>query len=374
MDDAAPVIQALKDKDVKRLDALLRERPARADARTPEGMSALQLAAYLRFAAGVRALREAGAQPDVWAAAALGDVERLRALAAQDRTLVAKPGPDGAAPLHLAAHFGQLDALRALLNLGAPVDGMAGGQFRNAPLHAAAAGAQGEAIALLLAAGADPSLADGNGYLPLHVAAANGSVRGVEALLAGKADPRARGPGGKTALDFARERGMDEVEALLAPRILENDPANPCVGCGPEHPHGLRLVFAREGAEVTSSLDATRERQGWPDRLHSGLLYLALLETANWTLYGLRGRVGIPVRTSALDAQRWIAVGERLTLHGRLARDEPQSVTVAVEARDASGARVASLERAYDLPDRATFLKRMGYDRAPPGLEDALPP
>ncbi len=156
--------------------------------------------------------------------------------------------------------------------------------------------------------------------------------------------------------------------------VLENSPENPCVGCGPQHPHGLRLVFSREGAEVRSALEATPDRQGWPGRLHSGLLYLALLETANWTLYGLRGRVGIPVRTSALEAARWIAVGERLALRGRLARDEPAAATVLVEALDASGRRVASLERAYDLPDRATFLARMGYDEAPPGLDEALPP
>jgi hypothetical protein len=155
-------------------------------------------------------------------------------------------------------------------------------------------------------------------------------------------------------------------------RILDNDPANPCIGCGPEHPHGLRLLFAQEGAEVTTTLDATRERQGWPGRLHSGLLYLAMLEAANWTLYGLRGRVGLPVRTGALDAARWVAVGERLTLRGRLTRDAPDAAAVLVEARDERGTRVASLERAYDLPGRAAFLARMGYDEAPPGLEGAF--
>ena len=157
-------------------------------------------------------------------------------------------------------------------------------------------------------------------------------------------------------------------------KLLENDPANPCVGCGPSHPHGLRLVFALDGAVVSTTLEATPDRQGWPGRLHSGLLYLAMLETANWSLFGLRGRVGIPVRTSALDASRWIAVGERLALRGRLTRDEPQAATILVEAFDGKGARVASLERAYDLPDRATFLARMGYAEAPAGLDEALPP
>lgn len=153
---------------------------------------------------------------------------------------------------------------------------------------------------------------------------------------------------------------------------LENDPGNPCVGCGPENSVGLRLAFHREGDAVSTALEATREREGWPGRLHSGVLYLAMLETANWTLYGLRGRVGLPVRTSALDARRWVPTGESLTLTGRLVEGDSKA-RARVEATDAQGSIVATLERDYDLPDRATFLKRMGYDAVPVGLEDALP-
>lgn len=154
---------------------------------------------------------------------------------------------------------------------------------------------------------------------------------------------------------------------------LENDPRNTCAGCGPEHPTGLRLAFRREGDAVTTVLAASPQREGLPGRLHSGLLYLAMLETANWTLYGLRGRVGVPVRTTALDARRWVATGESLALAGRLASSEAATARARVDATDAEGRLVASLERDFDLPDRATFLARLGYDAVPPGYEDALP-
>lgn len=150
---------------------------------------------------------------------------------------------------------------------------------------------------------------------------------------------------------------------------LENDPQNPCVGCGPEHPTGLRLAFQRRGDAVETTLEATERHQGWPGRLHSGILYLAMLETANWTVYGATGRVGLPTRTSALGLQRWVRVGETLTLTGR----KDSANVVRVEATDAEGRPVATLERAYDLVDRATFLERMGYDEVPAGLEEALP-
>ncbi|HYM40936.1 MAG TPA: hypothetical protein VEY12_12480 [Thermoplasmata archaeon] len=158
-----------------------------------------------------------------------------------------------------------------------------------------------------------------------------------------------------------------------APVALENDPRNPCVGCGPEHPTGLRLTFRREGDAVATTLAASGRFQGWPGRLHSGILYLAMLETANWTLFGLLGRVGLPVRTSALDAKRWVATGETLLLTGRLIPSGETAARARIEATDAKGSLVAVLERDYDLPDRATFLKRMGYTAVPSGLEDAMP-
>jgi ankyrin repeat protein len=215
MDDAARVIEALKHKDLRALETLLKEDAKRADACTPEGLSALQLACYLRFSQGVDALLRAGASPDVFAAATLGDTARVRALVAQDRRLLEAHGADGGAPLHLAAHFGHVETVRTLLSLGAGVDSFSGGMFNNTALHAASAGSQGEVVELLLAAGAKPDLPDKNGYRPLHVAAANGAVRAVKALLAKGADPKAGSPQG-TALDFARSRGMDEVAALLS--------------------------------------------------------------------------------------------------------------------------------------------------------------
>lgn len=160
---------------------------------------------------------------------------------------------------------------------------------------------------------------------------------------------------------------------MASPAALENDPRNPCIGCGPENASGLRLSFRREGDAVATTLVAEPRFAGWPGRLHSGMLYLAMLETANWTLYGLKGRVGLPVRTSALDARRWVATGETLTLAGRLHGAGHATAEARVEAVDAQGRLVAALTREYELPDRATFLRRMGYAEVPAGLEDALP-
>ncbi|HET6404979.1 MAG TPA: hotdog fold domain-containing protein [Candidatus Thermoplasmatota archaeon] len=152
--------------------------------------------------------------------------------------------------------------------------------------------------------------------------------------------------------------------------LLENDPANPCFGCGPENPLGLRLAFAREGDDVRAQLRVTESMVGWPQRLHSGLLYLALLETANWTVYGTLGRVGLPTRTGALDGKRWVRVGETLTLRGSW---DAAARVARCEALDERGELVARLEREYVFPTRAEFRARMGEDALPPEFEELVP-
>lgn len=120
---------------------------------------------------------------------------------------------------------------------------------------------------------------------------------------------------------------------------LPNDPGNPCIGCGPDNPAGLRLTFVRDGDRVRSELTVEPHRQGWPGRMHSAVLYLALVETMNWTLYGLTGTVGLARETGRLHYER----------------------------------RVGWLERTYDMLPEDTFLERMGYDAVPAGLEGCFP-
>ncbi|HVL88282.1 MAG TPA: hypothetical protein VM681_09825 [Candidatus Thermoplasmatota archaeon] len=145
---------------------------------------------------------------------------------------------------------------------------------------------------------------------------------------------------------------------------IANDPANRCFGCGPANPSGLRLRFARDGGVVRSTLLVGDDLQGMPGRLHTGVLQIALMEVANWTVYGLLGRVGFPLRTGPLEFTRRIAVGETLSLEGRLlgGGTEPRVETVAI---DAEGREVARLTRDFDLPDPDAFANRLGYPALP---------
>ncbi|MHB8606087.1 MAG: hypothetical protein ACYDCK_12620 [Thermoplasmatota archaeon] len=153
--------------------------------------------------------------------------------------------------------------------------------------------------------------------------------------------------------------------------LLENDPANACIGCGPANPMGLKLAFERTDEGATASFVAEARWQGFPGRMHSAVLYLALIETMNWSLYARTARMGLPTRTSALETSRRVDVGATVALSGRVLAVDESARTARVEAVAATphGETIARLERDYALVDEATFLARMGYDAVPAGYE-----
>jgi ankyrin repeat protein len=122
---------------------------------------------------------------DVFEAAALGRAERVRELVDAQPQLARAYTGDGFTPLHLAAFFGGVDAVRVLLEHGAEVDALSRNeQFAPdaTPLHSAAAARQVEIARLLLDAGAAPNARQRSGHTPLDAAEANGDVE-LAALL-----------------------------------------------------------------------------------------------------------------------------------------------------------------------------------------------
>ena len=74
-----------------------------------------------------------------------------------------------------------------------------------------------EATQFLLSHGADPNAREnGDNVTPLHLAAAHGLLESVRILLDAGADPSIPDGDGVTALEHARSRGYDEIAALLS--------------------------------------------------------------------------------------------------------------------------------------------------------------
>lgn len=153
---------------------------------------------------------------------------------------------------------------------------------------------------------------------------------------------------------------------------LENVASNPCIGCGPANPLGLRLQFeaASEGASTRFVVEP--RFQGFPGRLHSAVLYMALLETMNWSLYARTGRMGLPSRTGALVMTRRVSVGDAVVVEGRVVEAREGFARAVAEARTPAGDPVGALERDYRMVDEDEFLRVMGYDALPEGYEGAF--
>lgn len=205
------LFDAIKAGDERRGLEVLDTQPDLARTRDDDGLSPLMQALYH----GLNDL-------DVFEAASVGDVERLRELVPDGSAANAWSG-DGFTALHLAAFFGQPEATRLLIDREADIEASARNQRFAAgahPLHSAVAAQEQEIVALLLEAGADPNSKQHRDFTPLIEAAQLGNADLAELLLAHGADPRAQLEDGRTAAELA-ERADNQSLAERLRRAAE---------------------------------------------------------------------------------------------------------------------------------------------------------
>ena len=149
-----------------------------------------------------RSLIEQGARYDIFSAAGLDDVDRVRAIVADDRDAVQRPGEGGMTPLHWAARNNATQCAAWLLKHRA--DPEAENLALRTAMHTAAAWNHTDMLWLLAGAGADIDAVDATGRTPLHRATFMGRVEAAEVLLLLEADTSASDLSGKTPWDLSR--------------------------------------------------------------------------------------------------------------------------------------------------------------------------
>lgn len=210
------VMTAISSGDLDGLRRILEEDRGAARARNEAGVSAVLMARYHGRQEMVDLLLEFEPELDLFDAAALGDVPRVRELLEADPSLTGRYAGDGFTALHLAAFCGQLAVMELLIDRGADVCAVTTNDMRVQPIHSAAAAQSNEAVDLLLRHGADPDAQQHGGWTALQAAAQHGDEQMVSTLLSHGADPQVRSDDGRTAMDLAQEQGHAQVLMLIA--------------------------------------------------------------------------------------------------------------------------------------------------------------
>jgi RNA polymerase sigma factor (sigma-70 family) len=215
------LLTAARAGDIQRVKTLLEADRRLLVARDPMGNTALIIAVNSGHDALAELLFDAGVEPGLHEAAAIGDSDRVRAELERDASLLDADSPEGFTPLALAAHFGHVAVMRLLIDRGADVNRVATHRLAVTPLHAALFGRQVDAALLLIERGADVTLARGGsgwkraGWTPLHYAAGMGFSTLVRPLLDRGADPTRADDEGKTPLDVAIEANQSDIATML---------------------------------------------------------------------------------------------------------------------------------------------------------------
>jgi ankyrin repeat protein len=208
------LFDAIRAGDAELVKVLLAADPSLAEARNPDGATAVLWAAYTRHA-DLAPILLGAREPDFFEACALGRTDRVTALLKHDPSLARADSADGFSGLGLAIFFGHDAPARLLVEAGADVNRPSQNSFRVTPLHSAIESGKIELLDLLLAHGAAADPEEFLGATPLHAAAGRGQREMAHKLIAAGADPHRKTQDGKNAADLARQFGHNDLAAEI---------------------------------------------------------------------------------------------------------------------------------------------------------------
>lgn len=247
MPEPAELFKAIANGKADEARSLIEADAALARARNDQGVSAFMFAMYNDRRELAQAMIEAGHEPDVFEAAAMGLAEKAAATVESEHDALKAFTLDGFTLLHYACYFNQPEIAIDLLQRGAEVNVHAENDSRVTPLHSAAAAGSPPLVKMLLEHGAEPDARQAGGFTALMSAALHGDTDMARALLEAGADPETQADDGRSAMIMAQQSDHDAVVQL----IQEQRPAK---GEDPAHAAGgvIEPDAARPEREIES--------------------------------------------------------------------------------------------------------------------------
>ena len=122
-------------------------------------------------------------------------------------------------------------------------------------------------------------------------------------------------------------KGMTVMTDRTALKPLPNRAENPCFGCGPANPTGLRMQFATDGESVYSWLSVPPHLGGWHSLAHGGVLFTILDEVMGRAIIYSR-KCLVMTKSITMDFQKPVPIGREIKTTAKLSeiRSERESV------------------------------------------------
>jgi uncharacterized protein (TIGR00369 family) len=118
-----------------------------------------------------------------------------------------------------------------------------------------------------------------------------------------------------------------------------------CYACGEANEHGLHMHFRREGDRSVCDFEPREFQQGFPGRMHGGIVTTLIDEAMGWAVYhaaawGATARLIVRFR-------RPIRIDERLRVEAWVVRERGRLIELRSEVRNRAGKLLAEAEGSY---------------------------
>jgi len=112
-----------------------------------------------------------------------------------------------------------------------------------------------------------------------------------------------------------------------------------CYACGEQNDRGLHMHFRREGERTVCDYDPLEYQQGFPGRMHGGIVATMIDEAMGWAVYHAKAWAA----TARLNVRyrRPVRLEQRLRIEAWVVNDRARLLELRGEVRDESGALLA---------------------------------
>ncbi|HYM27013.1 MAG TPA: PaaI family thioesterase [Steroidobacteraceae bacterium] len=116
-------------------------------------------------------------------------------------------------------------------------------------------------------------------------------------------------------------------------------PPRLCYACGAGNERGLHMEFARQGERTVCAYTPCDYQQGYPGRMHGGVVTTLIDETMGWAVYhaakwGATARLNVRFRKP-------VFLDRPLRIEAWIVRDRARLIELRAEVRDGGGALLA---------------------------------